>query len=179
MASVASSAAAASTMFAARRFAASNASSSSSSSSSSQNSSCRNLRGATRRPIYGERGGRGRRSTGTIAKASSSAATEKERAGGQQLSSSSSSSSHSDAQDDDAFERDRKNAFLSAVEKDKANVVPVFRRIFDDQLTPILAYRLLVKDDAREAPSFLFESVVGGTQIGRYSFLGRRPKVEV
>jgi anthranilate synthase component 1 len=55
----------------------------------------------------------------------------------------------------------------------------VFRRIFDDQLTPILAYRLLVKDDAREAPSFLFESVVGGTQIGRYSFLGRRPKVEV
>ena len=81
--------------------------------------------------------------------------------------------------DDDAFELDRKNTFLSAVEKDKANVVPVFRRIFDDQLTPILAYRLLVKDDAREAPSFLFESVVGGTQIGRYSFLGRRPKVEV
>jgi anthranilate synthase component 1 len=80
---------------------------------------------------------------------------------------------------DDAFELDRKNTFLSAVEKDKANVVPVFRRIFDDQLTPILAYRLLVKDDAREAPSFLFESVVGGTQIGRYSFLGRRPKVEV
>ena len=36
-----------------------------------------------------------------------------------------------------------------------------------------------MKDDAREAPSFLFESVVGGTQIGRYSFLGRRPKVEV
>ena len=64
---------------------------------------------------------------------------------------------------DDAFELDRKNTFLSAVEKDKANVVPVFRE-FDDQLTPILAYRLLVKDDAREAPSFLFESVVGGTQ---------------
>ena len=89
-------------------------------------------------------------------------------------------SSASDAEEvDDAFERERKKTFLSAVENDKANVVPVFRRIFDDQLTPILAYRLLVKDDAREAPSFLFESVVGGTQIGRYSFLGRRPKVEV
>ena len=69
---------------------------------------------------------------------------------------------------DDAFEQAQKT-FLSAV-KMTANVVPVFRRIFDDQLTPILAYRLLVKDDAREAPSFLFESVVGGTQIGRYCF---------
>ena len=59
------------------------------------------------------------------------------------------------------------------------NVVPLYRRIFDDQLTPILAYRLLVKEDEREAPSFLLESVVGGTQIGRYSFLGRRPVMEV
>jgi anthranilate synthase component 1 len=57
--------------------------------------------------------------------------------------------------------------------------VPLYRRIFDDQLTPILAYRLLVKEDEREAPSFLLESVVGGTQIGRYSFLGRRPVMEV
>jgi anthranilate synthase component 1 len=103
----------------------------------------------------------------TSANAAAAAAAQKEQ------------TNNASSNDDDAFELDRKNTFLSAVEKDKANVVPVFRRIFDDQLTPILAYRLLVKDDAREAPSFLFESVVGGTQIGRYSFLGRRPKVEV
>lgn len=69
-------------------------------------------------------------------------------------------------------------AFDDAVRRNH-NVVPVYRRIFDDQLTPILAYRLLVKEDEREAPSFLLESVVGGTQIGRFSFLGRRPVMEV
>ena len=41
------------------------------------------------------------------------------------------------------------------------NMIPLYRRIFDDQLTPILAYRCLVKEDEREAPSFLLESVVG------------------
>ena len=39
-------------------------------------------------------------------------------------------------------------------------MIPLYRRIFDDQLT-ILAYRCLVKEDEREAPSFLLESVVG------------------
>ena len=33
-----------------------------------------------------------------------------------------------------------------------------------DQLTPVLAYRCLIKEDDREAPSFLFESVTNGTQ---------------
>ena len=59
------------------------------------------------------------------------------------------------------------------------NLIPLFRRIFDDQLTPILAYRCLVKEDERDAPSFLLESVVGGTQTGRFSFLGSRPYMEV
>ena len=59
------------------------------------------------------------------------------------------------------------------------NLIPLYRRIFDDQLTPILAYRCLVKEDERDAPSFLLESVVGGTQTGRYSFLGSRPYMEV
>ena len=36
-----------------------------------------------------------------------------------------------------------------------------------------------MKEDEREAPSFLLESVVGGNQIGRYSFLGSRPCMEV
>ncbi|OUS47519.1 anthranilate synthase alpha subunit [Ostreococcus tauri] len=71
-----------------------------------------------------------------------------------------------------------RDAFGDAV-RGGHNVVPVYRRIFDDQLTPILAYRLLVKEDDREAPSFLLESVVGGSQVGRFSFLGRRPVMEV
>lgn len=41
----------------------------------------------------------------------------------------------------------------------KGNLVPLYQCIFSDQLTPILAYRCLVKEDDREAPSFLCESV--------------------
>ena len=48
-----------------------------------------------------------------------------------------------------------------------------------DQLTPVLAYRCLVKEDDREAPSFLFESVVNGSQQGRYSFVGAHPALEI
>jgi len=59
------------------------------------------------------------------------------------------------------------------------NLIPLYRRIFDDQLTPILAYRCLVREDERDAPSFLLESVGGGTQTGRFSFLGSRPYMEV
>lgn len=54
-------------------------------------------------------------------------------------------------------------------------MIPVFRRLFSDVLTPVLAYRRLVRPDSRMAPSFLFESVVGGDSIGRYSFLGAWP----
>lgn len=42
--------------------------------------------------------------------------------------------------------------------------MPLYERVMGDQLTPVLAYRCLVKEDDREAPSFLFESVVNGTQ---------------
>ena len=59
------------------------------------------------------------------------------------------------------------------------NLIPLYRRLFNDHLTPILAYRCLVKEDERDAPSFLLESVVGGTQTGRFSFLGSRPYMEV
>lgn len=61
----------------------------------------------------------------------------------------------------------------------KGNVVPLFERIFSDHLTPVLAYRCLVKEDNRDAPSFLFESVVNGNQTGRYSFVGAQPSVEI
>ena len=44
------------------------------------------------------------------------------------------------------------------------NVVPMHARIFSDHLTPVLAYRCLVRQDDRSAPSFLFEAVNNGTQ---------------
>lgn len=44
----------------------------------------------------------------------------------------------------------------------KENLVPLCHTIFSDHLTPVLAYRFLVKEDDREAPSFLFESVEPG-----------------
>jgi anthranilate synthase component 1 len=52
-----------------------------------------------------------------------------------------------------------------------ADLVPVYRQLVSDTLTPVSAYQRL----PRSAASFLFESVVGGERIGRYSFLGTNP----
>ncbi len=60
-----------------------------------------------------------------------------------------------------------------------SRVVPMFRRLVSDQITPVIAYRRLVRPDERMAPSFLFESVVGGDRIGRYSFLGAQPQLQI
>ncbi|WIA41823.1 hypothetical protein OEZ86_009153 [Tetradesmus obliquus] len=60
-----------------------------------------------------------------------------------------------------------------------ANIVPLFQRIFSDQLTPVLAYRALVQQNDIQSPSFLLESVVNGDQQGRYSFVGANPALEV
>ncbi len=59
------------------------------------------------------------------------------------------------------------------------NLVPMYRQLMSDQLTPVLAYRRLVKPDDRLAPSFLLESVEGGERIGRYSFMGAQPMAEI
>ncbi|KAH6769116.1 anthranilate synthase alpha subunit 1 [Perilla frutescens var. frutescens] len=70
--------------------------------------------------------------------------------------------------------------FLEASEN--GNVIPLYKCIFSDHLTPVLAYRCLVKEDDREAPSFLFESVEPGlraSSVGRYSVVGAQPAVEV
>ncbi|KDD76255.1 hypothetical protein H632_c297p2, partial [Helicosporidium sp. ATCC 50920] len=61
----------------------------------------------------------------------------------------------------------------------QGNLVPVYLRVFGDQLTPVLAYRCLVAEDDRAAPSFLFEAVTGGTQQGRWSYVGAQPRREV
>lgn len=58
-------------------------------------------------------------------------------------------------------------------------LIPVFRRLLNDSLTPVLAYRRLVRPDARLSPSFLFESVIDGDRVGRFSFLGSRPAAEI
>ena len=59
------------------------------------------------------------------------------------------------------------------------NLVPLHVKSYADHLTPVLAYRRLVKEDDREAPSFLLESVQGGDQQGRYSFVGSQPCLEI
>ena len=50
--------------------------------------------------------------------------------------------------------------------------IPVFMELTADCETPISAYAKL----AQEKPAFLFESIVGGENISRYSFLGVAPK---
>lgn len=59
------------------------------------------------------------------------------------------------------------------------NVIPVVCRIMSDHLSPVLAYRRLVATDDRTAPSFLFESVDNGDEVGRFSFLGADPILEI
>jgi hypothetical protein len=50
--------------------------------------------------------------------------------------------------------------FLDAAKE--GNLVPLYKRVFSDQLTPVLAYRCLVQEDERDSPSFLFESIEQG-----------------
>ena len=52
-----------------------------------------------------------------------------------------------------------------------ASCVPVYRQLTGDGLTPVSAFGRI----ERSAPSFLFESVIGGEKVGRYSFLGTEP----
>lgn len=54
--------------------------------------------------------------------------------------------------------------------------VPVYRRLLSDQLTPVSAFRLL---DDGHSPACLFESVVGGDSIGRYSFIAIGPRSRI
>ncbi len=52
-----------------------------------------------------------------------------------------------------------------------AHCVPVYRQLTGDCLTPVSAFGRI----ERTAPSFLFESVIGGEKVGRFSFLGTEP----
>ncbi len=50
-------------------------------------------------------------------------------------------------------------------------VVPVYRQLLGDSLTPVSAFCKVQEGDW----AFLFESVVGGERMGRYSFVGSGP----
>ena len=52
-----------------------------------------------------------------------------------------------------------------------ARIVPVYRQLVGDTLTPVTAFCKIQEGDW----AFLFESVVGGERVGRYSFLGSGP----
>jgi anthranilate synthase component 1 len=63
------------------------------------------------------------------------------------------------------------SAFSAAAEK--AQIIPVYRQLLADRLTPVSAFEVL----GREQHSFLLESVIGGEKIGRYSFIASGPKL--
>lgn len=55
---------------------------------------------------------------------------------------------------------------------EKGNLIPIYRDLPADMETPVSIY-LKLQD---EGPCFLLESVAGGEQVGRYSFIGVRPR---
>ena len=54
----------------------------------------------------------------------------------------------------------------------QGNVIPVYKSVIADFLTPVSAFLKLEKDRSH---AFLLESVEGGERIARYSFLGGEP----
>ena len=63
---------------------------------------------------------------------------------------------------------DEVRAFAASGE---GNIVPIYREVRADLETPVSAYLKV----ARGPYSFLLESVEGGEQVGRYSFIGTEP----
>ena len=58
----------------------------------------------------------------------------------------------------------------------QGDLVPVYRTLLADLETPVSVYLKLTQNGQ---PAFLLESVEGGEQVGRYSFLGVNPKGSV
>src|SRR5205807_6445637 len=54
-----------------------------------------------------------------------------------------------------------------------ADIIPVYRQMLADRLTPVSAFEVL----GRDPHAFLLESVVGGEQIARYSFIATAPSL--
>ncbi len=62
-------------------------------------------------------------------------------------------------------------AFTQAAQT--AQIIPVYRQLLADRLTPVSAFEVL----GRDAHAFLLESVVGGEKIARYSFIATAPSL--
>src|SRR6476661_8459515 len=58
----------------------------------------------------------------------------------------------------------------------EASLVPVVKSVAADLLTPVSAFLAIASN---EPDAFLLESVERGEQIGRYTFLGARPYMQV
>ncbi|MEP9410634.1 MAG: anthranilate synthase component I [Candidatus Brocadia sp.] len=56
----------------------------------------------------------------------------------------------------------------------KGNIVPVYRQLFADTLTPVSAFQKI----SDSGYAFLLESAAGGEKISRYSLLGADPFIE-
>ncbi len=57
----------------------------------------------------------------------------------------------------------------------RSDLVPVYRQLVSDTLTPVSAYCRIQEGEC----AFLFESVIGGERVGRYSFLGADPFLRI
>jgi anthranilate synthase component 1 len=62
---------------------------------------------------------------------------------------------------------------FAAAAKTGAKIIPVYRQLLADRLTPVTALEVL----GREQHAFLLESVIGGEKIGRYSFIAAGPQL--
>src|SRR4029078_3266378 len=54
-----------------------------------------------------------------------------------------------------------------------ADVIPVYRQLLADRLTPVSAFEVL----GRDPHAFLLESVIGGEHIARHSFIATSPSL--
>ena len=59
---------------------------------------------------------------------------------------------------------------IAASAEEGIHTVPVYREVFADMETPVSVYLKL--SNGTTSPGFILESVEGGTQIARYSFIG-------
>src|SRR5215472_18296201 len=58
----------------------------------------------------------------------------------------------------------------------EATLIPVVKSVMADLLTPVSAYLRIARG---EKETFLLESIERGEQIGRYTFLGARPYMQL
>src|SRR5437764_2406730 len=62
---------------------------------------------------------------------------------------------------------------FQAIASEGFELIPVYRQLLGDHLTPVTAFEVL----GRDAHAFLLESVVGGERIARYSFIATSPSL--